>query len=223
MKMVNGGRRFFSILLVVISIVVIGLVGYLAYDYISNYLIAKDAAKTVDEFENQIIVVAVDDENTVDEVTNTTVETPSNNNNNNNTNKTSTVKYKGYNVIGTIQIPKTKVKYPIVDDISTDAMDRAIVMLYGPGLNQIGNTVIAGHNYRNGGFFGNNKKLELGDKIYITDAYGNKVEYTITNKYLTTDTDFEYASRNTQGKREISLSTCTSDASKRLVIWAKES
>ncbi len=219
MKMVNGGRRFFSILLVVISIVVIGLVGYLAYDYISNYLIAKDAAKTVDEFENQIIVVAVDDENTVDEVTNTTVETPSNNN----TNKTSTVKYKGYNVIGTIQIPKTKVKYPIVDDISTDAMDRAIVMLYGPGLNQIGNTVIAGHNYRNGGFFGNNKKLELGDKIYITDAYGNKVEYTITNKYLTTDTDFEYASRNTQGKREISLSTCTSDASKRLVIWAKES
>lgn len=218
--MVNGGRRFFSILLVVISIVVIGLVGYLAYDYISNYLIAKDAAKTVDEFENQIIVVAVDDENTVDEVTNTTVETPSNNNN---TNKTSTVKYKGYNVIGTIQIPKTKVKYPIVDDISTDAMDRAIVMLYGPGLNQIGNTVIAGHNYRNGGFFGNNKKLELGDKIYITDAYGNKVEYTITNKYLTTDTDFEYASRNTQGKREISLSTCTSDASKRLVIWAKES
>lgn len=222
MKMVNGGRRFFSILLVVISIVVIGLVGYLAYDYISNYLIAKDAAKTVDEFENQIIVVAVDDENTVDEVTNTTVETPSNNNNNN-TNKTSTVKYKGYNVIGTIQIPKTKVKYPIVDDISTDAMDRAIVMLYGPGLNQIGNTVIAGHNYRNGGFFGNNKKLELGDKIYITDAYGNKVEYTITNKYLTTDTDFEYASRDTQGKREISLSTCTSDASKRLVIWAKES
>lgn len=221
MKMVNSGRRFFSILLVVISIVVIGLVGYLAYDYISNYLIAKDAAKTVDEFENQIIVVAVDDENTVDEVTNTTVETPSNNNNN--TNKTSTVKYKGYNVIGTIQIPKTKVKYPIVDDISTDAMDRAIVMLYGPGLNQIGNTVIAGHNYRNGGFFGNNKKLELGDKIYITDAYGNKVEYTITNKYLTTDTDFEYASRDTQGKREISLSTCTSDASKRLVIWAKES
>lgn len=219
MKMVNGGRTFFSILLVVISIVVIGLVGYLAYDYISNYLIAKDAAKTVDEFENQIIVVAVDDENTVDDVTNTTVETPSNNN----TNKTSTVKYKGYNVIGTIQIPKTKVKYPIVDDISTDAMDRAIVMLYGPGLNQIGNTVIAGHNYRNGGFFGNNKKLELGDKIYITDAYGNKVEYTITNKYLTTDTDFEYASRNTQGKREISLSTCTSDASKRLVIWAKES
>ena len=218
--MVNGGRKFFSILLVVISIVVIGLVAYLAYDYISNYFIAKEAAQTVDEFENQIIVVAIDDQNDVNEVTaqEPEPETPSNN-----TNKTSTVKYKGYNVIGTIQIPKTKVKYPIVDDISTDAMDRAIVMLYGPGLNQIGNTVIAGHNYRNGGFFGNNKKLELGDKIYITDVYGNKVEYTITNKYLTTDTDFEYASRNTEGKREISLSTCTTDASKRLVIWAKES
>jgi LPXTG-site transpeptidase (sortase) family protein len=135
----------------------------------------------------------------------------------------SSVKYKGYNVIGTIQIPKTNVKYPIVDSITSDAMDKAIVMLYGSGLNQIGNTVLAGHNYRNGGFFGNNKKLEIGDKIYITDLSGLKIEYSITNKYTTTDSDFEYATRDTNGKREISLSTCTTDASQRLVIWAVES
>lgn len=35
--------------------------------------------------------------------------------------------------------------------------------------------------------------------------------------------DFSYATRDTQGKREISLSTCTTDPSKRLVIWARES
>ena len=101
-------------------------------------------------------------------------------------------------------------------------MEVAIVMLYGPGLNQVGNTVIVGHNYRQGGFFGNNKKLENGDKIYITDATGVKREYVVYNKYITTDSDFSYATRNTEGRREISLSTCTSDASKRLVIWAKE-
>lgn len=217
--MINIGRKIFSIIIILISIVVIVLISYLVYNYISNYLIEKVASKTVDEFENQIIVVQVEDkEIIVNENENINTE----NNNITNINQSSTVKYKGYNVIGTIQIPKTKVKYPIVDSISTDAMDKAIVMLYGPGLNQIGNTVIVGHNYRNGGFFGNNKKLELGDKIYITDTYGNKIEYIITNKYYTSDSDFEYASRNTSGKREISLSTCTSDASKRLIIWAKE-
>ena len=102
-------------------------------------------------------------------------------------------------------------------------MEVAIVMLYGVGLNKEGNTVIVGHNYRNGGFFGDNKKLEIGDKIYITDNAGKKVEYTIYNKYITTDVDFSYATRDTNGKREISLSTCTNDSEKRLVIWAKES
>ena len=62
-----------------------------------------------------------------------------------------------------------------------------------------------------------------GDKVYITDALGTTVEYTIYNTYITSDTDFSYATRNTEGKREISLSTCTTDPNIRLVIWAAES
>lgn len=61
-----------------------------------------------------------------------------------------------------------------------------------------------------------------GDKIYITDSAGRKVEYTIYKTYTTNEMDFSYATRDTSGKREISLSTCTTDASKRLVIWARE-
>lgn len=219
----NKGNGFFGVLLTIVIVVTVALLGYLAYDYVSKYIISQEAAKVVDEFESEIeniITVEISDENeTINE------EIPNNNTVNTNsrpTNQTSNVKYRGYNVIGTIQIPKTKVKYPIVDSTSSNAMDVAIVMLYGPGLNEKGNTVIVGHNYRNGGFFGNNKKLEAGDKIYITDSEGNKVEYTIYNKYMTTDSDFSYATRNTNGKREISLSTCTNDSSKRLVIWAKE-
>lgn len=222
--MINKGRKFFGILLIVIIIITIALLGYLAYNYISNFIISKEAASIVDEFEEKvedIITVEIEDEETnVNEIEH-------NNNTNTNINLTTTVpkanvKYKNYNVIGTIQIPKTKVKYPIVDSTSSSAMDVAIVMLYGPGLNKQGNTVIAGHNYRNGGFFGNNKKLENGDKIYITDSTGTKIEYTIYNKYITSDFDFSYATRDTSNKREISLSTCTNDNSKRLVIWAKE-
>lgn len=216
--MINKGRKFFSILLIIIVIVSIVLLGYLAYNYISNYIIAQEAASTVDEFENIITVdIGEEQENLTEELQNS-----NNINTSASTSKTRKVKYKGYNVIGTIQIPKTKVKYPIVDSTSPSAMEVAIVMLYGPGLNKEGNTVIVGHNYRNGGFFGNNKKLENGDKIYITDVQGNKVEYTIYNKYITSDSDFSYATRPIDEKREISLSTCTNDSSKRLVIWAKE-
>ena len=144
--MIDKGRTFFGILLTIIIIVTLALLGYLAYDYISKYLISQEAAKVVDEFESEIeniITVEISDENeTINE------EIPNNNTVNTNsrpTNQTSNVKYRGYNVIGTIQIPKTKVKYPIVDSTSSEAMDVAIVMLYGPGLNEEGNTVIVGH------------------------------------------------------------------------------
>lgn len=214
----NKGRKFFSILLTIVVIITIALLAFLAYKYISNYILTKEASDIVDEFENSIITVAIDEENNT---VNGETQTPTNSNTSGN--RTSTrIKHKGYDVIGSIQIPKTKVKYPIVNSAEPAAMDSAIVMLYGPGLNQEGNTVLAGHNYRNGGFFGNNKKLENGDKIYITDETGNKIEYTIYNKYTAADSDFSYATRNTEGKREISLSTCTSNASTRLVIWAKE-
>lgn len=214
----NKGRKFFTILLIIIAIITVILLGYLAYNYISNYLIAKEASKAVDEFENSIqdiITVEIGDENVAQNEMGQT-------NTNTQTSNSAKPKYKGYDIIGTIQIPKTKVKYPIVNSTAPSAMDVAIVMLYGPGLNKEGNTVIVGHNYKNGGFFGNNKNLNNGDKIYIKDENGKEIEYTIYNKYITSDSDFSYATRDTAGKREISLSTCTNDSSKRLIIWAKE-
>lgn len=218
----DKGRKFFTILLIILAIVITILLGYLAYKYISNYIIAQEAAKVVEEFESEvqnIITVEIGEQN---EIVNNEGQAPQNTQISTTTTQKVTKKYKGYNMIGTIKIPKTKVSYPIVDSTSPSAMDTAIVMLYGAGLNKEGNTVIVGHNYRNGGFFGNNKKLENGDKINITDETGTSIEYTIYNKYITEDSDFSYATRNTNGKREISLSTCTNDSTKRLVIWAKE-
>ena len=49
-----------------------------------------------------------------------------------------------------------------------------------------------------------------------------KIKYTIYNIYNTTSQDFDYANRDTAGKREVSLTTCTDDVNARLVIWAKE-
>ena len=215
------GKKFFNIIIIITIIALISVIGYLAYYYISNYIALKEAEKAVDEFENEVIVVAIEDEgnNQTETQNNQTPQT-----NQGATNKTtSKVSYKGYSMIGTIQIPKTKVKAPIVDKVTTSSITSAAAVLYGPGLNEVGNTVIVAHNYRNGTFFSNNKKLVVGDKVYITDITGRKIEYTIYKTYLANETEFDYATRNTNGKREISLSTCTTDPTKRLVIWAKES
>ena len=82
--------------------------------------------------------------------------------------------------------------------------------------------VIVGHNYRNGLFFSNNKKLSEGDKIYITDNSGKKLTYTIYSKFETTSEDTSFYQRDTNGKAEVTLSTCTDDSSARIIILARE-
>ena len=217
--MQSKGKKFFSIFITILVVIILSLVGYLAYYYITNYLVLKEAEEAVEVFEEQVENIPeepIEQENVVQEETPTTpVQT---------TNKTSSKNvstYRGYNMVGTIQIPKTKVKVPIVDKVTTKSISAAVGILYGSGLNEVGNTVLVAHNYRNGTFFSNNKKLAIGDKIYITDSTGTKIEYTIYKTYTTSDMDISYATRDTEGKREISLSTCTTDASKRLVIWAR--
>ena len=134
-----------------------------------------------------------------------------------------TTKYKGFTVVGTIQIPGINLKYPILEQNTKKSLETSVVLMYSSnGLNEIGNSVVIGHNYRNGTMFSNVKKLEKGDIIYITDTFGRKVKYTIYNIYRTSGTDSEYITRNTNGKREISLSTCTDDSKARTIVLAKE-
>ncbi len=127
-----------------------------------------------------------------------------------------------FEVIGNIEIPKTNCNYPILDVVNKRTLDIAIAKAYGPGLNEVGNNVLYGMNYRNGLFFSNNKDLEEGDLIYITDSTGRKVTYEIYNKYATDANDASYFTRDTEGRREISLQTATDDGMYRIIILAKE-
>ena len=122
------GKIFFNIIIIITVIALISVIGYMAYYHISNYMALKDAEEAVAEFEKSIIVVEIDDEPQENIQVNEIVENPTENTNtidNNNTgtqtrpNKTSSnVSYRGYNMIGTIQIPKTNVKAPIVDKVT---------------------------------------------------------------------------------------------------------
>lgn len=127
---------------------------------------------------------------------------------------------RNYATVGKIEIPKTNINYPVYEQIARVTLEAGVAIAYGPGLNQSGNTVIYGHNFRNGKFFSNNKKLVSGDKIYISDLDGNRLEYRIYSVYYTTPTDANYMVRDTEGKREISLQTCSDDNSRRLIVWA---
>lgn len=125
-------------------------------------------------------------------------------------------------MVGKIEIPKTKVNLPVLEEVTKKSIEASVAILYGPGLNKEGNTVIVGHNYRNGTLFSDNAKIAVGDKIYITDTSGKKVTYIVYNTYTTEPEDSEYMTREVkQGDMEISLSTCNDDSSKRIIVWAK--
>ena len=134
-----------------------------------------------------------------------------------------------YIIIGTIEIPKVKLKCAILNQVTKRSIEIAVGQIYTVnGLNKPGNTVIYGHNYRNDLFFSRNDELTNGDKIYILDEEGTKLTYEIYNIFITTSTDTSFYARTaeeTGGQPEITLSTGTDDASttdRRLIIVGVE-
>lgn len=221
--------KILTIILGIVVIAVLILLGFLGYDVYRKKTIDKDTSKVLDDFDTNLNLIG---SNTVENVEipsidtkpaeNTTI-TNTTTGGNSSSNNTKKVQYKGYNVEGKIEIPAIKLEYPILEKATPSSIEAAVAILYSAnGLNQPGNTVISGHNYRNGSFFGNNDKLKLGDKVYITDNSGTKVKYNIYNIYETSPDDGDFIMRETNGKREISLQTCTDNSKGRLIIWAVE-
>ena len=211
--------NFLTVLLVIIILAIIGIIGFLGYRYYENYMVKNNSEDFVDSFINDS-ANKNNNTNTTNNIGNIFEGVEQGNTTTEGT--TEKPKYNGYDMVGTIEIPATNVKYPILDvsALSITGLETSVIAIYGD-LNQVGNATIIGHNYRNGLFFSNNKKLNIGDKVYITDLSGQRLSYTIYNKYETDENDDEYMTRDTNGAREISLSTCTDDSKARLVIWAK--
>ncbi len=210
--------------LVVLIAIVIGVLIFFTVDYIRNSNINNEASSAVDRFQeenrqgrnnqsdnqntNQDIQLNILEENVISSGS---------------TGSDNTFKYKGFPVAGTIQIPKINLEYPVLEELTKAALEVSVVKDVGPGLNQIGNTVIVGHDSRNGVFFSNNKNLSEGDEIYITDKTGTKLKYIIYKIYTTTPEDSSHMERDTKGKREVTLSTCSDNSKSRLIICAAES
>jgi LPXTG-site transpeptidase (sortase) family protein len=231
-----------TIILVVLIVVIIALLGYFGYSWAMGKSIDSKAQSAMEEFSQATKSVKKETSNETtteepEESEDAEIENPLDSFNSVESSSTSGTTSSssqsnvqktyldGYEVLGNITIPKTNCKYPILSEVTTKSISVAVAVLYPinlESLNQPGNTVIVGHNYRNGLFFSNNYKLSNGDKIIIESAT-ETVTYIIYNTYYTDSSDADYMVRNVaDGVREISLSTCNDDSTQRLVIWAVE-
>ena len=112
---------------------------------------------------------------------------------------------------------------PILDGpVTKGKLDVSVILQYGVGINQIGNTVILGNNLQDGTKFSDIDELSVGDYIIITDINDNVVNYKVSNVYETSDSDTSFMERDTGGKMGITLSTSNDDGSMRLIVTAEE-
>ena len=132
-----------------------------------------------------------------------------------------------YTTIATINIPKINVQYPIIDG-QTDSEQETEALLkisptkfWGADPNEVGNFCIVGHNYRNTKFFSKVPSLVTGDIIEITDATGKTLRYSVYDKFEVVPEDLSCTSQLTDGKKDITLITCTNDSKMRVIIKAR--
>ncbi len=238
--------NFLTVLLIISIIAIVILLGYFGYDIYRKYSSNKDAEEAVDAFQEQFIknknlsnnnniISNINEINSIynniqgnngndvtsneNNTSNSNMNTKPNKNNSNNVVQT---QYQGFTMLGTIEIPKIKVKLPILKELSTKSLKKSTVLLYGD-INEVGNFVIIGHNNRNGTIFSNLKKLSSGDKIIVTDCNGMQITYEVYQIFSASPDDTSFWERDTNGLREITLSTCTdNDDSIRTIVLARE-
>lgn len=128
---------------------------------------------------------------------------------------------KNYSVIGRIKIDKIDIDYPVLDKTTQETLNISITLFYGRGINQPGNVILAGHNYKNGQLFGRLKELRQGDKFELYNAAGQMNQYKVYKTYLVEPTDLEPLSQNTDGKKIVTLITCANHSKQRLIVKAE--
>jgi sortase A len=131
-----------------------------------------------------------------------------------------------YTSIASISIPKINVIYPILEG-ETSTLEETEALLknsptkfWGPDPNEVGNFCIVGHNYRNSRFFSKVPTLQIGDQIQLTTD--KTLTYEVYEKYTVDPSDVSCTSQKTNGKREVTLITCTDDSKLRVIVKCRE-
>lgn len=123
----------------------------------------------------------------------------------------------GYDVLGRIVIEDVNIDKYILNSSEDKALQNGVCKLYGNGLNEEGNFVIVGHNYED--VFRKIEELEVGDEFYTENRNSEKTNYKITEIIAVEPTDLSILLPK-ENKTEITLITCQTGATTRLVVKA---
>ncbi len=194
-------QKIYQIIFIILSIIAVVLL---------IFIIKKYGGRQVNEVKNK-----------------ETLEVFSQINSDENTEKTK-IQMDGYDVIGTVKIPKINIEYPIVSietsnpEETKKPMKFAIVRYWGGNVNDFGNLSIAGHNNYDGTMFGKTKKLEIGDAVELTDLTKQTIKYQIYQKFTTNPNDVSVLQTEDKFVREVTLITCTNGNKERLILKARQ-
>ena len=193
-----------AIILAVLVCILIGALVYLVNDSINFSLSNEtDSIATVNQVENQ----EASHETTKpveDEITDVS-SLPS--------------KMGKYEVIGQLVIEKIGVKRNILAICDDPALDLSIAKLYGPEVNEPGNFCVCGHRET---MLKTLDTLKKGDTLYmINKKTKTKVTYEIYKVYECSPYDLSCLDQNEDGKREVTIITCTPSGAKRVVCKAR--
>lgn len=218
----NKYSKALTIALIVIITGIVLTLGYIGYRILTEKKTEENYTNAANEFESAVLGGGTEKSGGSNSTLNTI----------NSSGNTNSKKYmEDYEIKGTIEIPKISLKSAVLAETTPRSLEIAVSIMYpvNSDLNVPGtNVVIYGHNYRNKLFFSRIEELENGDKVYILDQEGKKVTYEVFDKFETTSTDTSFypaVAEEIGDKCEVTLSTCTDDASttdRRTIIRARE-
>lgn len=188
--------------------------------------IKEQVDTTVKKDENDKIVVILEVPGAQEDNEDKT-ENPNNNQTKTNNTKIDTKTYTSkdgvkYTTEAILKIPKINIEYPVLSATSDALLFVSLNKYWGPQPNEVGNYCIVGHYYENGKMFGKLHKLKNGDKAELTDLSGNTLTYQVYNKYVVEPTDTRCTSQLTDGRKELTLITCTNGGKQRLVVRLRQ-
>lgn len=130
---------------------------------------------------------------------------------------------KKYDTVGIVKIPKINLTYPILSKTTDALMKVAPCKFHGANPNEVGNLCIIAHNYRRKGvFFSDVEQLVIGDIVEIQDLSQRTIRYEVYDIHTVLPDNVADTTQKTNGRKEVTLITCTDDSEQRMIVKCKE-
>ncbi len=223
-KEMKKKKKIYKVIFILCLILIVILAGYYVfaeYDKNQKERISQEILNQMNDVttvEERVIVVALDD---TEEEETPVINLPSTTTSNT-LNSEITANGKNYTTEAILEYPKLGINYPVLSEETEELLKISLCKYWGPNPNKVGNYCIVGHNYKSGKMFGKLSGAEIGDEVNLTDLNGDKVTYSVYNKYVVEPTDVSCTSQLTNNQKEITLITCTNYGQDRLVVKARE-